>query len=464
MILALFAAALLVRVYHLGLPSLCFDELITAVRIHHPFVKTILLLRYQPFPPLHYAILNAWVHVVGNSEWALRFPSAVFSSLTVIVLYKLAVDLFNKQAALLSSVLFIFSPFSINYAQNAKMYALYWFLTAVSFLYFFRYQKSQDQEAYQAYIISSILACYTMYTGFLFLIVQSMLYVLSTERSKALKWFTGQLIIISCCIPWVILFLISKHGFYLRHPGEAFSYLHYFVSSLVFILGSPSGSLAKITSFIYIFLVSYLFMNTWSDYKQKKLSALETTRSLWLAGWVLIPVVIYFIFDFIFIRANLYPRYLGFVQVPMIILVSVQICRFDGWKKIVLAAFMLALAVGNTVIYFKDNLRDPQEDWRAEAKQLNQEVRPDDLVLALFDLRLFAYYYSPQRGHVLSVALKDCSTPKLMAQGLLNDQVHSIFVLYKREPVPDIQLDGFLLDYQIRNGSTGFLHFRHMNT
>ena len=136
----IFIMGLLVRLYRLGDPSLDENEIMTTVRINHSLLDTIYLLRHSEFPPLHYGILYLWVLAFGNSEWALRFPSAIFSSLTIIVIYKLGKELFTKDVGLISATLLAFSPFALNYAQNAKMYGLFWFLAGLSFLFSHRHR------------------------------------------------------------------------------------------------------------------------------------------------------------------------------------------------------------------------------------------------------------------------------------------------------------------------------------
>jgi len=52
----------LLRLYHLGVPSLWFDELMTAGRIDYPLIQMVKNLFVSPFPPLYYILMHLWVN------------------------------------------------------------------------------------------------------------------------------------------------------------------------------------------------------------------------------------------------------------------------------------------------------------------------------------------------------------------------------------------------------------------
>jgi len=460
-IAVLFIIGLLVRLYHLGGPSLCDDELITNLRISHSFFDTIGLLRNSNFPPLYYAMLNLWVRAWGHGEWALRFPSALFSGLTILVIYKLGVELFNKNVGLISAFLLAFSPFAVNYAQNAKMYALFWFLTAWSFLFFFRFLKGQKKITYPFYIIISILSCYTMYTGFLFLVTQSMIFLFLGEKIRRRQWFSGQLIILSFCIPWLIYSLSSHHEeLSLRSPDAAFSYLTYFLNAFLMILGGW-GPLRGGNCFLYVFLLLYLLADVFIiRYKIKKMEFSLLTNYYCLLIWLIIPVFLYFIFDRFFVRAQLFFRYMGFLQVPLILIVSSQIDQFHGLIKRMLILVMVVMAVNNTYLYFREHLRLPQEDWRRTAVELTHDLGKNDIVFSLVDLQQFKYYYNGDTRRFFPILEKDCSLEYLAKKGIATQDVHSIFILYKKNLDFQNKLYGFSLVDGVWNGGIGFLHYQ----
>ncbi len=477
-ILVLFIMGLLVRLYRLGGPSLGDDEILTTLRINHSFLDTIRLLKGSSFPPLYYGILNLWVHAFGNGEWALRFPSAIFSSLTVIVIYKLGVELFGKGVGLISASLLVFSPFALHYAQFAKMYALFWFLAAGSFLFFFRFLRDQKKSSYRFYIIASILCCYTMYTGFLFLMAQTIIFLSMGERTSRKKWFTGQLIIISFCIPWVIYFLCSKREEWgLIRPSAAFDYFRFLLTAFQFIIGSTfeiwiRESWAKfsfklywgeVNYFIYAFMITFFLIDALAiSYKSKKERGALPTNHYCLLIWMIIPLFIYFMFDHFFVHIELKARYIGFLQVPIILLVSSQIDNLHGLIKRILIVVIFIMAMSNTYLYIKDTLRYPQQDWRTAARELTQDLGENDIVLSFVPIPQFQYYYKRDTRSFFKISEKDCSSEFLVKKGILTQHVNSIFILFKEQLASEIRLNGFFLDYKIGHWGIGFLHFKRI--
>ena len=76
-------------------------------------------------PPLYLAVLWAWVQLAGTSEAAVRLPSAIFSALCVPLTYAIARRLsLSRSIALVAAGLVAVLPSQLNYAQEARMYAL----------------------------------------------------------------------------------------------------------------------------------------------------------------------------------------------------------------------------------------------------------------------------------------------------------------------------------------------------
>ena len=406
----LLLAGLLVRLYHLEIPSLQLDELKTAMRSNHSFLETLNLIRHSAFPPLYYALMNLWVGIFGNSEWALRLPSAVFSGMTVIVIYKLGRDLFNKDVGLFCALLLVFSPFAVNYAQFAKMYALFWFLSAAAFLFFWRFLKGQGARSYKFYIIASILCCYTMYTGYLLLIAQNVIFLILGEKSWRRKWFRGQGIIAAFCIPWLIWFLCSRHEtLSLMRPDASFDYLGFLFQSFLYIIGSSQEVMARsnltqlsfklrlgqANCFLFVFLYAFSLMNVLTvGLKNRSFRRSLPVIDCFLLIWVLIPVCIYLMFDYFLFHVELAVRYIGFLQVPFILTAGRQINSLNSIIRKIGAAVMLMIAFVSTGIYFQDNADNIQQGWRQTAEELTRHLQGNDIILSAIGADPFRYYFN----------------------------------------------------------------------
>lgn len=126
--LALLIGALSLRMLALGSKSLWSDE---AFSWWHALLgpAEIWARNGDPHhPPLYYIVLS-WVVPISDSEFALRFPSALASALTVLFVYLLARRLTDSfGGALLAGVLVALSPLDVWYAQEARQAAMGTFL------------------------------------------------------------------------------------------------------------------------------------------------------------------------------------------------------------------------------------------------------------------------------------------------------------------------------------------------
>jgi len=85
---------------------------------------------------LYFALLAGWIALFGESEIALRLPSALFAAASVPVFHALAVRLFDRWTALLAGLLYVVNASVVGYAQEARAYALLLPLVGLSWLAF----------------------------------------------------------------------------------------------------------------------------------------------------------------------------------------------------------------------------------------------------------------------------------------------------------------------------------------
>jgi len=72
------------RLYQLGAESLWWDEAaswgFSQLPVHELWSS---VPQYELNPPFYYTLLRIWSFVAGNSEVALRLPSAIFGAMTI---------------------------------------------------------------------------------------------------------------------------------------------------------------------------------------------------------------------------------------------------------------------------------------------------------------------------------------------------------------------------------------------
>jgi len=118
----LVAAAL--RFFRLGHPSLWIDEVFTwyGADIGRPMPLSSLLENVHG--PLYSLLLHTWGAMAGDSEWALRLPSAVLGTATVPVFAWFAARWLGRDCAVPMAWLAAGSPFLVWYSQETRNYAL----------------------------------------------------------------------------------------------------------------------------------------------------------------------------------------------------------------------------------------------------------------------------------------------------------------------------------------------------
>ena len=114
----------LLRFFRLGEQSLWIDEVFTwyGADIGRPMPLSTLLENVHG--PLYSLLLHAWGGVAGDSEWALRLPSALLGVATVPAFAWLAARWLGRETAVPAAWLTAGSPFLVWYSQEARNYAL----------------------------------------------------------------------------------------------------------------------------------------------------------------------------------------------------------------------------------------------------------------------------------------------------------------------------------------------------
>ncbi len=161
--LTLAAAGL--RFATIGVQSYHHDEIVTASRIlRGGFWHAMEAVGFsESAPPLYYALAWLWTQVTGTGEAGLRSVSALAGVATVPVAYMLGAQLSGRRAGIAAAALVAVNPMLLWYSQEARAYALFALLTALSLLYFARALDRGRRRDFIAWGIASALALATHY-------------------------------------------------------------------------------------------------------------------------------------------------------------------------------------------------------------------------------------------------------------------------------------------------------------
>jgi hypothetical protein len=158
------AVALALRFLGLGEGDFWTDELFTRAIVDRPLGDVTLAVRdTESSPHLYYLLAWAWSGVLGAGEAGLRSLSAIAGALVAPVAYVTLRQVGLRTEALIAGALAAVSPLLIWYSQEARVYALFALVTAVSLLFFVRLLVEFRTRALIGWSIASAATLLTHY-------------------------------------------------------------------------------------------------------------------------------------------------------------------------------------------------------------------------------------------------------------------------------------------------------------
>ncbi|MGC8787836.1 MAG: glycosyltransferase family 39 protein, partial [Anaerolineae bacterium] len=97
------------RLHTLSTESFYFDEAYSVWAARHSIGCLFTLSTQRIFPPLYYMFLHFWLRF-GDSEFVVRLLSVTLGLISILGIYILAKQLFNRRVGLLSALLLAISP------------------------------------------------------------------------------------------------------------------------------------------------------------------------------------------------------------------------------------------------------------------------------------------------------------------------------------------------------------------
>jgi len=169
--------AALLRFATLGVQSYHHDEIVTATRIMRGGFGQAMdaVSSSESAPPLYYALAWVWTQLTGTGELGLRSISALAGVATVPVAYLIGLELRGRRAGLMAAALVAVNPMLLWYSQEARAYALFALLCAVSLLYTVRAVRHGRRRDFVLWGVASGLALATHYFAVFPVLVEAVL-------------------------------------------------------------------------------------------------------------------------------------------------------------------------------------------------------------------------------------------------------------------------------------------------
>ena len=226
---AIIIAGTFLRFYNLGDESFWLDEAATALTIKNYNVGSIIhntVSAGQILPgyyfgnldlPTYYVALKFWANIFGLNEYALRAFSALFGTASIIILYFLAAEIFDKKTALIASFIFSLSMSMIEYSQEARLYMMLNFLVLLSAYFLIKSIKTNKTYYVTLFILANLLGIYTHYPFLFFVIVEAvfigclfLIEFINTKKFKLTKINTSFFILFLAYIPLLKYLTVPK--------------------------------------------------------------------------------------------------------------------------------------------------------------------------------------------------------------------------------------------------------------
>lgn len=419
MALLLFLAILIpatgLRLYRIGNHSLWLDEIagIYGFDVVNPF--------------FYLLIQQMWITMVGTAEAMIRLPSAIFSLLSLPVIFILGRQLFSTRAGLLAAIILTVSPFSINYAQEGRMYSLVWFLIILSFYLFYRFY----QEGCRRFLIGCLLAnagaVYVSYSSFIFILTENIIFLLFLKRQRCKLWLWGQLAFLVLLLP----ILPSLWETATSREGIGWITLNFnygiLFRGIFFYLGGDLTGRGEIWIHLpYLILIVLGYFRLEKGNIRMTLAKEDLFLIIWFATPILTGAAINCFFPFL---SPLTIRYIGFIHFPFYLAVARGISRIrSGVGEGIIICLLVLISSHHLISYYQGNNCVRRENWRGVINHLENDANPDDFLLLLQGAELPYRHYNAGKIENLRFAWQ----PDGIADFSIPPDHYHIFILYRK--------------------------------
>jgi mannosyltransferase len=358
-------------------------------------VSTILKLTGQDVHvPLYGLILHYWLQIFGSDVIVSRLLSLLFLGLSLPMLYILAAESSNKKIAILTIVLFMFSPFVAWYSYETRMYTLFLLVTTASHVAFLRFLRSRGDKSKAALLISTVVGMYTHYFFMLVLVIESAYIFIHSfalqDRTLVKKYLPILFLAGIMFMPW-IWYMLRLGGASNTQPliPPPTSY-NIFQTFSLFVFGFQDNRIQSLFVSLWPLLVSVLFL----AFTQKR--QIPINNSGYFLSTTFLPVLIVFIISFI--RPVFLARYLIFVTPTLFFLIASLLLNYSSrFSRIITGIFLSVMAL--LLVYQNVSAKNPvREDYQELTAYLSSEVTPYDVIVvsAPFTVYPVEYYYRGQ--------------------------------------------------------------------
>jgi|WetSurMetagenome_2_1015567.scaffolds.fasta_scaffold04742_6 mannosyltransferase len=371
------------RLYHLDFNSFWLDEAATHVFTQQSIGEYWQLLSSlgEVHPPLFY-LVEKLVLPFGSSEFLYRLFPALFGIATIPLFYLAGKKMAGSTVGILMAVLITFSPFHIQYSQDARMYTMLLFITTIALILYLEAIKSNDRKYWVLFGVVSALAIWTHFMAFIFigvLIIYSIFYQVKEKTSpKNLLLSIGVIAVL--LTPLIVII----NGLFFNRIGSPPTWGYtgdlFIVKSVIILLGNNPVSLLFFAMIFCLGLV-WLFFEL-----RKQFFFIIFVLALSLVTGVILSY-----------KMPIDPRYFIFL-LPLLYAVvasaSLPFLQKVRAKPVIAIFIVLFICILTPQLYGYYNT-PINEDWRAASYFIKNTAKANDIIILMPDYNQipFNFYY-----------------------------------------------------------------------
>lgn len=165
----LFLTALGFNLYHLGTPSIWFDEAFSVELARQPLpLLWHIIFGSEPNMELYYLILHFWLQLTGAiglipTEFIVRLPSAIFAALSTLAIFAFGRRFLGLWVGIVGASLYLLNDLQLVYAQQTRAYSLQLLLLVLAYYALFAAFTCETRRKrwWLCYVTMTTLAIYT---------------------------------------------------------------------------------------------------------------------------------------------------------------------------------------------------------------------------------------------------------------------------------------------------------------
>jgi uncharacterized membrane protein len=398
--LLVFGAAMALRLIDLGRRPFWLDEVFTMQRVSLSPAALVHDSFLNHHMPSFFLLLSALVPL-GEPQFWLRLPPAVFGALSVMLVYMIGKQINGRNAGLAAALVLGLSPAALAFSQEARSYTMEMCMILVALFGMSKLamdvpaasvslrNRGSMRAAWAIFTIGSAAALDVLGDGLPWVATANLIFAVlvwqSTQR-RALLWniVAADVVITGLSAPfYIIMALTVQNGFVhsfdwippLNAPRIWYNigsvYLMRVADSVTFNLWDvPTPSFV-----IWLIDAALLAAVAFGSWRLRTRPAALAAIGL---SFIVLPVAVIFISVW---KPMLLPRYILWSQAPFAVLAGVGASLFiNTWSRPARRCAFAAAAIALTVNLFPYYGAETKPRWDIAAKLLASEVAPGDVI------------------------------------------------------------------------------------